>query len=277
SLRGVSYWTGAGVGVATPGVAGVVPAAYRPSTESVECRRVPLSPSSLCVASAENRFFALRLLRSNDEPRRVARSKGRTAKADIYEGKEKKSFLRKFNHSPTCHHVCLPQKSEMPVHGLGYKSQAATKIVLGIQCSGCKTLDLFMTHFLQRIPRLIGSATVIFLLHPRCNRKLALLCIILPRSEVKAARSPTHCTRCLRWRICTVKGHGRSFIAAQCRSMPASCSAWWCVSETPRRSASIAAICVARHQSLERRRRRKRRTCDRRRSTESTELDISDR
>lgn len=60
--------------------------------------------------------------------------------------------------------------------------------------------------------------------------------------------------------------------------MPASCSAWWCASETPRRSASIAAICVARHQSLERRRRRRRRTRDRRRrSTGSTELDTSDR
>lgn len=54
------------MGVATPGVAGVVPAAYRPSAESVECRRVPLSPSSLCVASAENRSSALRLLRSDD-------------------------------------------------------------------------------------------------------------------------------------------------------------------------------------------------------------------
>ena len=54
------------MGVATPGVAGVVPAAYRPTAESVECRRVPLSPSSLCVASAENRFSALRLLRSDD-------------------------------------------------------------------------------------------------------------------------------------------------------------------------------------------------------------------
>jgi len=74
-----------------------------------------------------------------------------------------------------------------------------------------------------------------------------------------------------------IAGHGRSFVAAQCRSMPASCNAWWCASETPRRSASIAAICVARHQSLERHRKRRRRTCDRRRSTGSTELDTSDR
>ena len=94
----------------------------------------------------------------------------------------------------------------------------------------------------------------------RASLSLSLLCII-----------PSHEPRPF------VAGHGRSFIAAQCRSMPASCSAWWCVSETPRRSASIAAICVARHQSLERRRRRKRRTCDHRRSTGSTELDTSDR
>ncbi|EGI67523.1 hypothetical protein G5I_03916 [Acromyrmex echinatior] len=529
SLHGVSHWTGAGVGVATPGVAGVVPAAYRPSAESVECRRVPLSPSSLCVASAENRFSALRLLRSDDvvvdlragklfagfgtlparvieekrvrgarpptrwnariyrrrehwpygcssetesgavtsgllEPRREARSKGsgtcdggapalsfphvfhhssipvvvpgsgggsggggggsgggggggggewwcwccstvdalvsgvqevasgrdgglavsfadparrlyneersnlpnncepkygdnlvtRTAKADIYKGEKKESFPRKLNHSPTCHHVGLPQEAFLPVminyssnsggltprhlpkvlelirsvlqvmgstfinHGLGYKSQAgslsqplrrflwmnATKMVLDIRCNdGCTRrkalrilyLEVVEGHgVLKNTALLIGSAkigrkaapeiieffsfgsTVIFLLHPWRNRKPAPLYIILPGSEEKAARPSMHCTRCLCWRICNVKGHGRSFIAAQCRSMPASCSAWWCVSETPRRSASIAAICVARHQSLERRR-RKRRTCDHRRSTGSTELDTSDR
>jgi len=76
----------------------------------------------------------------------------------------------------------------------------------------------------------------------------------------------------------SIAGHiGGSFVAAQCRSMPASCSAWWGVSETPRRSASIAAICVvARQQSVERRRKRRRRRRDRR-STGSTELDTSDR
>lgn len=72
-------------------------------------------------------------------------------------------------------------------------------------------------------------------------------------------------------------GHGGSFVAAQCRSMPASCSAWWGASETPRRSASIASICLAGQQSLVRRRRRRRRRRDRRRSTGSTELDTSDR
>lgn len=55
------------------------------------------------------------------------------------------------------------------------------------------------------------GSPVIFLLYPRRNRKPAPLCIILPGSGAKAARPPMHCTRCFRWRICTVKDIIESF------------------------------------------------------------------
>ena len=56
-------------------------------------------------------------------------------------------------------------------------------------------------------------------------------------------REGTNCD--LRWKCL---GHGGRFERAQCRSMPASCSGWWGVSERARRSASSGVylgVCVA--------------------------------
>lgn len=47
--------------------------------------------------------------------------------------------------------------------------------------------------------------------------------------------------------MCCSSGHGGRLERAQCRSMPASCSGWWGVSERERRSASsgvYSGVCV---------------------------------